>query len=190
MRHPAGITHTTSLSTTPRAGRDRPSLFLRLIAWVLMATISTSSFAQAVGPMARGGYGQPYTGFTKNGTFVQGGVVVGNPHQEQHDLLKPGLWTTAAASFTHSTDPSFIQSNLADIEASIAVTPEPGGRAMSRLYITIPPAAPTANPYLDPSAGAPGCDPATTCNQAIYNQLLLDAQANGDPMNDAPLLFD
>ena len=179
MRHPAGITHTTSLSTKPRAGRDRPSLFLRLIAWVLMATISTSSFAQAVGPMARGGYGQPYTGFTKNGTFVQGGVVVGNPHQEQHDLLKPGLWTTAAASFTNSTDPSFIQSNLADIEASIAVTPEPGGRAMSRLYITIPPAAPTANPYLDPSAGAPGCDPATTCNQAIYNQLLLDAQANG-----------
>ena len=179
MRHPAGITHTTSLSTTPRAGRDRPSLFLRLIAWVLMVTISTSSFAQAVGPMARGGYGQPYTGFTKNGTFVQGGVVVGNPHQEQHDLLKPGLWTTAAASFTNSTDPSFIQSNLAAIEASIAVTPEPGGRAMSRLYITIPPAAPTANPYLDPSAGAPGCDPATTCNQAIYNQLLLDAQANG-----------
>ena len=59
MRHPAGITHTTSLSTTPRAGRERPSLFLRLIAWVLMATISTSSFAQAVGPMARGGYGQP-----------------------------------------------------------------------------------------------------------------------------------
>ena len=29
--------------------------------------------------MARGGYGQPYTGFTKNGTFVQDHFVVGNP---------------------------------------------------------------------------------------------------------------
>ena len=178
---PAGqsVVYSNSVSTTPRAGRDRPNIFLRLIAWVLIATMSTSSLAQAVGPMNRGSNGQPYTGFTKNGTFVQGGQVVGNPHQELHDLLKPGLWTTAAASFTNSTDPSFTQSVLADIEASIAVTPEPGGLALSRLYITIPPAAPTANPYLDPSAGAPGCDPATTCNQAIYNQLLLDAQASG-----------
>ena len=75
--------HTNSLSTTPRAGRDRPNIFLRLIAWVLMATISTSSFAQAVGPamqgVARGSNGQPYTGFTKNGTLVQGGVRVVNP---------------------------------------------------------------------------------------------------------------
>ncbi|WP_169804813.1 hypothetical protein, partial [Hydrogenophaga taeniospiralis] len=60
-----------------------------------------------------------------------------------------------------------------DIESTIAVTPEPGGLALARLYLT-----PT-NPYADANTGAAGCDAATTCNQAVYNQILLDAAATG-----------
>ncbi|MBL8389357.1 MAG: hypothetical protein JNK17_14185 [Hydrogenophaga sp.] len=43
----------------------------------------------------------------------------------------------------------------------------------------MPPAVSLANPYTDPNAGAADCNAATTCNQAVYNQLLLDAQASG-----------
>ncbi|MBL8389355.1 MAG: hypothetical protein JNK17_14170 [Hydrogenophaga sp.] len=75
------------------------------------------------------------TGYTANGTFIQNGVVVGNPHQQLHDLVNPTLWTTAEDSFTNSTDPSFVQGTLSEIESAIAVAPEPGGLALSRLYI-------------------------------------------------------
>ncbi len=119
------------------------------------------------------------TGYTANGTFIQNGVVVGNPHQQLHDLVNPTLWTTAADSFTNSTDPSFVQGTLSEIESAIAVAPEPGGLALSRLYITVPTAVSLANPYTDPNAGAADCNAATTCNQAVYNQLLLDAKASG-----------
>ena len=36
------VVYPNTLSTTPRGGDSRPSLFLRLIAWLLIVTISTS----------------------------------------------------------------------------------------------------------------------------------------------------
>ena len=162
-------TRSLALSTDPH---QKPAFWKRLIAGALMLTINISSFAQAVSPIL-GSTGRPYSGYTKDGTLVQGGQVVGNPHQSLHDLQNPALWTTAAVAFSNTTDPSFTQAILGDIESAIAVTPEPGGLALSRLYLT-----PT-NPYADANAGAAGCDAATTCNQAVYNQILLDAAATG-----------
>lgn len=162
-------TRSLALSTAPH---QRPAFWKRLIAGLLMLTINVSSFAQAVSPVLGGG-GRPYSGYTKDGTLVQGGQVVGNPHQSLHDLQNPALWTTAAVAFSNTTDPSFTQAILGDIESTIAVTPEPGGLALARLYLT-----PT-NPYADANTGAAGCDAATTCNQAVYNQILLDAAATG-----------
>ncbi|MDT4842141.1 hypothetical protein FQZ97_760300 [compost metagenome] len=130
------------LSVTPQA---RPGLFKQAVAWLLMATISTSSLAQAVGPIIRGPSGAPLTGYTANGTYVQNGVVVGNPHQQLHDLTNPTLWTTGAVSFSNSTDPSFAQPTIDQMMAALAPPVDPGGLYLGRLYLN-----PT-NPY---TAGA------------------------------------
>ncbi|WP_234265185.1 DNA/RNA non-specific endonuclease [Hydrogenophaga sp. NFH-34] len=151
-------------------GAARVGWFKRSVAWLLMFTVNIASLGQAVGQVVRGQGGAPYTGFTRSGVYVQGGQMVGNPHQILHDMNNPALWTTGAVSFTNTADPAFPQPSLADIEAAIAVSPEPGGLALSRLYITAPP----ANPY----TLAPPND-ATVSNAAAYEQLLLDAQAGG-----------
>ena len=88
---------TAAQSMTPKAG---PGLFKRAVACVLMVTINISSLGQAVAQIIRGPNGAPLTGYTANGTYVQGGVVVGNPHQRLHDLTNPTLWTTGAVSFS------------------------------------------------------------------------------------------
>jgi hypothetical protein len=59
-----------------------------------MATLSLSSTGQAIaqaGGFIRNVQGAPLTGYTANGTFVQGGVALGNPHQRLHDLENPTL---------------------------------------------------------------------------------------------------
>ena len=138
------VVYPNTLSTTPRGGDSRPSLFLRLIAWLLIATISTSSFAQAVGPILRGANGQPLTGFAKNGTFMQAGQVVGNPHQIQHDQQNPDLWSTGAVALSHdnAVQPLYVQPTVDQMMATIAPPVDPGGLYLSRLYLN-----PT-NPYV------------------------------------------
>ena len=123
---------------TPKAG---PGLFKRAVACVLMVTINISSLGQAVAQIIRGPNGAPLTGYTANGTYVQGGVVVGNPHQRLHDLTNPTLWTTGAVSFSNSTDPNFAQPTIDQMMSALAPPVDPGGLYLGRLYIN-----PT-NPY-------------------------------------------
>ncbi|MBL8389350.1 MAG: EndoU domain-containing protein [Hydrogenophaga sp.] len=152
-----------SLDTSPR----RAGWFKRSVATLVMLSISVGSFAQVTGPILRGSYGQPVTGFAPNGTFIQNGVVVGNPHQQLHNLENPSLWTLGAAALTNTTDPSFVQGTLGQMEGVSAPLSEPGGLSMGRLYINTSP----ANPY---TAAAPFSNPADQANQAnnalIWNQ--------------------
>ncbi|WP_374411186.1 DUF637 domain-containing protein [Hydrogenophaga sp.] len=152
-----------SLDTSPR----RAGWFKRSVATLVMLSISVGSFAQVTGPILRGSYGQPVTGFAPNGTFIQNGVVVGNPHQQMHNLENPSLWTLGAAALTNTTDPSFVQGTLGQMEGVSAPLSEPGGLSMGRLYINTSP----ANPY---TAAAPFTNPADQANQAnnalIWNQ--------------------
>lgn len=127
-----------SLDTSPR----KAGWFKRSVAALVVLALQASSFAQVTGPVLRGGYGQAKTGFTANGTLVLGGQVVGNPHQQMHDLQNPALWTAAAVSFSNSTDPSFIQPTVDQMMATIA--PPAGGTGglyLSRLYLN------PVNPY-------------------------------------------
>ena len=73
----------------PKVGR---SWFMKLMVWLLLASFGITSFAQAMGPLIRGADGLPMTGYTANGTFVQGGKIVGNPHQILQDLANNSLW--------------------------------------------------------------------------------------------------
>lgn len=86
-------------------------------------------------------------------------------------MLNPQLWTTGAVAVSNTVDPNFTQATLLDIEAAIAVTPEPGGQAMSRLYLT-----PT-NPYTAGVGLISGAPPAD--NYTHYEQILLDATTGG-----------
>lgn len=156
--------HLPEVDTSPQ----RPGWFKRSVAALVMLSITASSFAQVTGPILRGSYGQPLTGFAPNGTFIQNGVVVGNPHQQLHNLENPSLWTLGAAALTNTTDPSFVQGTLGQMEGVSAPLAEPGGLSMGRLYINTSP----ANPY---TAAAPFTNPADQANQAnnalIWNQV-------------------
>lgn len=123
--------------------------FKRLVVGLVMLALQASSFAQAVGPLWRGSHGAPLTGFTRNGTFVQGGQVVGNPHQLLHQLQNASLWTTAAVALSSSTDPSFVQMTVDQMMAAIAPTgsyapggADPQGQYLARLYLSV------NNPYV------------------------------------------
>ncbi len=156
----------------------RPMLWQRALACVLMLTLQVSSFAQAVGPMGpllRGVGGVAGSGYRADGTLVLGGQVVhgggAGVHQNLHDILNPTLWSTAAVALSNTTEPSFVQGTLQEMEDAIAVSPEDGGQALSRLYLT------PHNPY---SLGSPEADAAEMLanpegNLARYQQSLEQA---------------
>ncbi|PKO77885.1 MAG: hypothetical protein CVU21_05590 [Betaproteobacteria bacterium HGW-Betaproteobacteria-15] len=141
-----------AMATTPP---HRPRLWQRAIACVLMLTIQVSSFAQVTGPLLRGFNNAVGSGYRADGTLVLGGQVVhgGGPgvHQGLHDILNPTLWSTAAVALSNTTDPSFVQGTLQEMQDATAVYPEEGAQALSRLYLT------THNPY---SLGCPEADAA------------------------------
>lgn len=138
-----------ALSTTHP---QRPRLWQRLIACVLMLTLQVSSFAQVVGPVMQGPGGTTSSGYRADGTLVLGGQVVhgggAGVHQGLHDILNPTLWSTAAVALSNTTDPSFVQGTLQEMQDATAVNPEEGAQALSRLYLT------THNPYSLGSAEA------------------------------------
>ena len=181
---PSAVTSAGSaaaLSMTPKAD---PGLFKRAVACVLMVTINLSSLGQAVAQIIRGPNGAPLTGYTANGTYVQNGVVVGNPHQRLHDLTNPTLWATGAVSFSNSTDPNFAQPTIDQMMSALAPPIDPGGLYLGRLYIN-----PT-NPYTagvgvlsTPPSPTPetGATPPTgplIDNHEHYARALAHAQAN------------
>ncbi len=170
-----------ALSMTPKAG---PGLFKRAVACVLMVTINLSSMGQAVAQIIRGPNGAPLTGYTANGTYVQGGVVVGNPHQRLHDLTNPTLWTTGAVSFSNSTDPDFAQPTIDQMMSALAPPVDPGGLYLGRLYIN--PTNPytagvgvlSAPPSPTPETGATPPTGPLIDNHEHYARALAHAQAN------------
>lgn len=148
----------------------RPSLpwFMRAVVWLLLASFSLTSFGQAIGPLIRGQDDQPFTGYTPNGTFVQGGHIVGNPHQILHDLANNSFWTTASLNFSNTTSPDFVHLTLGEMEGILRVQPTPGGLAMSMLSIG-------KNPY----ENVPNPLPNTASNAAIYTAAQQAADAGG-----------
>ena len=145
-----------AMATTPP---HRARLWQRAIACVLMLTIQVSSFAQVTGPLLRGtgGTGGAFnnavsSGYRADGTLVLGGQVVhgggAGVHQGLHDILNPTLWSTAAVALSNTTDPSFVQGTLQEMQDATAVSPEEGAQALSRLYLT------PHNPYSLGSAEA------------------------------------
>lgn len=109
--------------------------------------------------------------YNNYGQLVDGRGQLANVHQEIHDMQNSTLYTTGAVAVSNTVDPNFTQATLTQIEAAMAPTPEPGGLAMSRLYLT-----PT-NPYT-PGAGVQSGTP-TGYNHDHYNQIMLDAPVGG-----------
>ena len=109
--------------------------------------------------------------YNRYGQLVDGRGQLANPHQQYHDMTNPALWTVGATAVSNTVDPAFQQSNLGTIEGAIAPNPEPGGQAMSRLYLT-----PT-NPYT-PNTGVQSGSP-QGYNYDHYQQIMVDAPVGG-----------
>lgn len=152
----------------------RLSLWKRLVVWWVLACFSTMSLGQAVGPIILDGRGAPMTGYSAQGTYVENGRTRGNPHQILHDLVNGALWTSAAMSFSNTTDPQFVHPTLTQMENALA--PSPGGLSISVLSIG-------ANPYTSSTL------PNAASNSVIYDQAATDARAqSGVQMGSNPEL--
>ena len=109
--------------------------------------------------------------FNNYGQLVDARGLPANPHQQIHDMLNPDLWTTGAVAVSNTVDPGYQQADLATIEGAMTPIPEPGGQAMSRLYLT------PGNPYT-PHTGVIGGSP-VGYNYDHYQKILLDAAGGG-----------
>ena len=102
-------------------------LLKRCLAAVLIVAMQVQAWAQVTSPIRRNATGAVVSGFSKNGTLLFGGQVLGNPHQLMHDLQNPTLWSTGAVSFSNSTDPTFVQATVDQMMQAIAPPSDWGG---------------------------------------------------------------
>ena len=109
--------------------------------------------------------------YNNQGVLVDGRGQAANPHQQYHDMVNPALWSVGAVAVSNTVDPNYQQANLPTIEGAIAPNPEPGGQAMSRLYLT-----PT-NPYT-PGTGVQSGAP-VGYNFDHYQLILQQAPGSG-----------
>lgn len=134
---------------------------------LITAALSVSAQAQS-----QGGYH-----FNQYGVLVNAQGQPANPHQQFHDMANPALWTTGAVAVSNTVDPNYQQANLPTIESAITPNPEPGGQAMSRLYLT-----PT-NPYT-PNTGVLGGTP-QGYNYDHYQLIMQQAPGSGYAATDS-----
>jgi hypothetical protein len=165
-------------------------LLKRCVVAVLIVAMQVQALAQVTSPIMRNATGAVVSGFSKNGTLMFGGQVLGNPHQLMHDMQNPTLWSTGAVSFSNSTDPTFVQATVDQMMQAIAPPSDPGGLFMSRLYLN------PENPYTAggalsaPPSPTPESDAAAPAGPLIdnfehYKRALTHAQANvGDRTQD------
>lgn len=165
-------------------------LLKRCLAAVLIVAMQVQAWAQVTSPIMRSATGSVVSGFSKNGTLMFGGQVLGNPHQLMHDLQNPTLWSTGAVSFSNSADPTFVQATIDQMMQAIAPPSDPGGLFMSRLYLN--PENPytaggafSAPPSPTPETGSAAPTGPLIDNFEHYKRALTHAQANvGDRTQD------
>ena len=113
----------------------RASWLARLVVWLVMVSVHTASFAQVVRPIIWGPHGAPQAGFTANGTLMQNGIIAPNPHQGLHTLMNISVWTVSAFALSNTTDPNYVQPSLAEMAASLNLTPQQAASQINTLYV-------------------------------------------------------
>lgn len=115
-------------------------------------------------PVPRPTNPSPYTGYTPSGTLFMGGEMIGNPHQILHDIQNQALFDVQATRLTNTTDPTFGQGNLAQMETHMTqLLPTQSNELFTRLYVS------PVNPYPQTPIGA-------FDNYTHYNEIIANTQ--------------